>query len=389
MRLPTILPGFIALITATIVIGAPLPVSKEQRPPFYKMTWGIATSDAKTAYVTGSTGKVEALDLATGRVRWTFEDPGRPLALVGRRLAIEVAVHEKDKANSVRVVLLNDKGKQVGQSEPIVLPERVALARTAGPGPASTAWSDATFLYLLWSGRFGGPGGRGGFPGGGGPGGRGGRGGPGGPGGRMAPAGVAKVDLRSGKVKMLAPDDAPSPPALKLPEEFARGARGPGGRGRPFAPRAGASGPYFVAITLTRDEETREVILKRWDRATDTALEPIVLAKTGVVDAALSVDCRTVLVNLREQAEQEESPTYWRAYSSLTGKEVGSLLEQEGSFGVTALGDHACFLIRKPPEAPGNTIRPRLIRVLDMKTGKFLWEHPIEPQRLARPVDPP
>jgi hypothetical protein len=135
---------------------------------------------------------------------------------------------------------------------------------------------------------------------------------------------------------------------------------------------------------LTRDEDAREVILKRWDRSTETALDPIVLAKAGVVDAVLSLDCRTVLVNLREQAEQEESPTYWRAFSSLTGKEVGSLVEQEGSTSVTALGDRAFFLIRKAVEGPGSNVRPRLIRVLDLKTSKFLWEHPIEPARIPQ-----
>jgi hypothetical protein len=378
MRLPTLLPGLASLTTAIVAVGAPLPAAKEQRAPFFKMTWGVATPDGKTVYVTGISGKVEALDLATGKVRWTFEDPGRPLALVGRRLAIEVAVADKDKTNAVRVVLVNDRGKQVGQSAPITLPERVALARAAGPGIAGSAWSDGNYLYLSWGGRFGGPGGRG-FGGGKG----GGPGGPGGRGPRAAPSGVAKVDLLTGKVQMLEGDDVPSPPALKLPDEIARGPRGPGGRGGrgAFAPRAGVNGPYFVAITIARDEEVREVILKRWDRSTDTALEPMVLAKTGVVEASLSIDFRTVLVNLREQPDQEESPTFWRAYSTLTGKEVGSLLEQEGAFGVTALGDRVFFVIRRAPEPPANAIRPRTIRALDLKTGKVLWEHAIEPLR--------
>jgi hypothetical protein len=207
----------------------------------------------------------------------------------------------------------------------------------------------------------------------------------------MAPSGVAKVDLRTGKVAMLEPDDAPSPPAPKLPAEIARGARGPGGRGRgPFSPMAGANGPYFVALSIQRDDdEVREVILKRWDRSSSVALDPVVLAKGGWVSATLSVDCRTVLLNLREQAEQEESPTYWRAYSTLTGKEVGSLMEQEGSTTVTALGEQVYFLIRKAVDGPGSTVRPRLLRALDMKTGKFLWDHPLEPVRMPLRREPP
>jgi hypothetical protein len=396
MHLPRLLPGLVVLVTATILAGAPLPATKEQRPPFVKTVWGITSTDGKMAYLTGENGKVEALDLETGKVRWTFADPGRPLALVGRRLAIEVPVVDKDKSNSVRVVMLNDSGKQVGQSAPITLPERVALLQqgafaraTAGPGLTSTAWSDGNYLYLVWSGRLGGPGGRGGFAGGGGPGGAGGgKRGAGGRGTRPAPAGVAKVDLRTGKVQMLDAENAPSPPALKLPAEIAKAARGPGPGGRagrgPFAPRVGANGPYFVAIAIQRDDEVREVLLKRWDRASETALDPIVLAKAGVVDASLSADFRTVLVNLREQPDQEESSTFWRAYSTLTGKEVGSLLEQEGSASVTALGDRFFFLIRKPVDGPGSTVRPRSLRALDMKTGRFLWEHALVPLRVPR-----
>ena len=134
------------LLSALPASAAPAPPARGWRPPFWMMPWGIASADGARAYVVGQSGKVEALDLATGKVLWTFE-AGKPLALVGRRLAVQVAV--KDKPNTLHVVLLNEAGKQVGQSQPVVFPEGVEVSGDVRAF-TSSAWSDGVHLYLDW-----------------------------------------------------------------------------------------------------------------------------------------------------------------------------------------------------------------------------------------------
>src|SRR4051794_496238 len=112
MRHCSIVLGFAAVLFVEPAVAAPPPPAREQRPPFWTTIWGIASPDGKTAYVTGSDGKVEAIDLATGKAVWTFTDSSKPVALIGRRLA--VLVPGGDKPNTVRIALLDDKGKQMG-----------------------------------------------------------------------------------------------------------------------------------------------------------------------------------------------------------------------------------------------------------------------------------
>ncbi len=102
-----------------------------------------------------------------------------------------------------------------------------------------------------------------------------------------------------------APNSPPRSPAQR------RGGRGGGGRPG-FGTRIGINGKFAVSVTLSRDEETRQTILKRWELPSGHALDPIVLVKEGTVDAFLSADHRSVLVNVREQADQDESSTFWR-----------------------------------------------------------------------------
>jgi hypothetical protein len=197
---------------------------------------------------------------------------------------------------------------------------------------------------------------------------------------------VAKIHLRTGKVAMLEPDDAPSPPRPKLPAEIAK-TGGPKGKGRGgFGPRGaaarvGTTGKYAVSLNLVRDEEARLAVLKRWELASGKALEPIVLSKGYAVEAYLAADNRSALVHVREREDDDESPTRWHVYSTTTGKELGTFANPEDAGDLTALGERIFITVRRAVDGSTGTDRPRTLRAIELRTGKVLWEHELEPLR--------
>jgi hypothetical protein len=374
MRFRTVVPALALLLGVAPASAAPAPRAKEGGPAFYRTAWGVAGPDGATAWVVGAAGKVEALDLATGKVRWSSAEAGRPLALVGRRLAMAVA--EQGKANTLRLILVDEKGKKTWQSQPMAFPEGVVVGRLL----TSTLWSDGAHLYLPWRGRSGF--GRGRFD--------------------EAPAeqGVAKVALKDGKVKMLQAEAAPRPPAPKVSEEILRALRtgrgwdGPGGRGgpgrgglpaRPFpAALPGVNGKHYVAVTVKRGAPTREAVLLRWDRTTQKALPPVVLAKSEqALTALLSADHRTALVRVRKESDEEDTRVVWRFYSTATGKELGGFTDEAGEAWPTALAERAFYVADDPTPGPGAR-RARSLVAVEVKTGKVLWRRPIEARQPLR-----
>jgi hypothetical protein len=143
---------------------------------------------------------------------------------------------------------------------------------------------------------------------------------------------------------------------------------------------------HIVAVTVKRDSDTQEqeAVLLRWDRATEKALKPLVLVKGASLRGIVSADGRTALVCQRgPETEDEEGPAMWHAYSTANGKQVGSFKEQETmSSQVTVLGEKVFSIVPGPTqqEASGAP-RPVTLFALDVKTGKLLWGHPIEPRR--------
>jgi hypothetical protein len=146
-------------------------------------------------------------------------------------------------------------------------------------------------------------------------------------------------------------------------------------------------GKHIVSVALQTniekgevDIEKREVVLKRWELATEKALEPMVLTRASSLTATLSTDYRTVLVRVRETVEEDET-AYWRIYSTRTGKELGTFEEVGNMSLLTALGERIFYVATGPTQGPTSGARPRGLFALDVRTGKQLWAHSLEPRR--------
>src|SRR5262249_55247437 len=91
---------------AALFLGSAGHTAADQKPSAF-IPGGVAHRAGKTGYVQVPAGGIDALDLASGKVLWSFKEPCRPLALVGDRLICHAA--EKGKANAVRLVVLDAK----------------------------------------------------------------------------------------------------------------------------------------------------------------------------------------------------------------------------------------------------------------------------------------
>jgi len=321
----------------------------------------VADADGAKGFIVNPNGGVTALDLANGDVLWESKDPGRPMATAGDRVLVQA--RDKDKANVLRVLGLKiADGSKAWESDPIVLPDWAAAepGRGAGRSFSSHAWTDKGAVLIAWQ--------AGAWYWGG-----------------AAPSpeilkrsqhnadGVARVDLDSGKVEML--DTAKAPPGgAKLSKELEKAA----------GPNAAVAGDYAAAVAGEPSGAKQKVVLKRWDLATEKPLDPVVLTEGGLYQIVMLPSAGLVLV--REDSPGEAT---WTAYALATGKEAAKFNTEPGAGEFSVIGPRAYYVVRgKPTGPPFGGVIPRTLKAVDLKTGKRLWERPLEGEQLPPPPPP-
>jgi hypothetical protein len=168
---------------------------------------GVADPDGKVGYFPNTTGGIDTLDLASGKLLWSTQDANRPLLATNDRLYARAQV--KDAANQVRVVVLDakQKGKRLLESKSVVFPGWVSVGVAYGRSFAATARLADGSLLLAWEAR-------GWYSGGA----------------RPTPeveraarkeaSGVARIDLRSGQVEHVANEKIPKDMPPRVPGEL-------------------------------------------------------------------------------------------------------------------------------------------------------------------------
>jgi hypothetical protein len=348
------------------------PAGRVEDLPAPALPAGVADAAGRTGYVPNAGGGIDALDLETGQVLWTSPQATKPLAVAGRRLVAQAP--ETGKANSVRIVVLDvtQKGKRVLQSDPVVFPDWVVVGTAHGRSFASAGRLHQGDLLLRWrAGAF--------YAGGAAP-----------PPevlrrARKSAAGVARVSLDTGRVEMLAPDKVPAPAAVKLPEGLEKVAARPHWNGFEQEKRVHVAGSHAVAPDVEFAGGKQKLVLRRWQLSDGKALAPVTLLEGKALRVEVGSDGGTVLVHqsLTRQALPPGDYAWW-AFSLETGERVAKFPYEEGTVTATVLGPRAYYLVQVPSRGgrPDPFTLARALKAVDLKSGKLLWERPVEGRRM-------
>ena len=230
------------LIPATF---ATIGLTQEKKAsPHYLPGGGAADPADKVGFFPNPTGGIDALDLATGKLLWSAIDANRPLVATADRLFAQAGT-----SNQVRILVFDTtkEGKLAVESQAIKLADWASVQTAYGRSFRSSAKVEGNALYLSWEARAFYAGGA-----------------------RPTPqiekaarkeaSGAARVDLDSGKVEALDPDQAAKFPVT----------------GESINPKVGtltltmidgvaknAKGPFERRRTLRAVNEAKEVV---WER---------------------------------------------------------------------------------------------------------------------------
>src|SRR5262249_50219752 len=149
---------------------------------------GLADPEGKRGYVTDAEGGLTCLDLKTGQALWSSKAAARAVALDGARVVARTDA--AGKPDTIKVVLFDAAGQKVAESAAITFPDWVNVGLAHGRSFAASGVVHKGELYLRWQARSWYAGGA-----------------------RPTPEveaaarktaeGVARVDLKTGKVEMV------------------------------------------------------------------------------------------------------------------------------------------------------------------------------------------
>jgi hypothetical protein len=109
---------------------------------------GVADPAGNVGYFPNTTGGIDALELATGKLLWASKDADRPLVATNDRLLAQAG-----KTNQVRLIVIDKEGKRVLESDPIKFPDWVSVQTAYGRSFQSGARLDGKSALLSWQAR--------------------------------------------------------------------------------------------------------------------------------------------------------------------------------------------------------------------------------------------
>jgi hypothetical protein len=350
------------LISSALAASIPLPQ-------------GIADPEGRTGFFASASGGIEALDLATGKVLWQTHEAQLPLLLDGHRLLAQAGI----KRNRLRILGLDCKnhGECDLESDPVVFPAWVVTGQADGHSFAPHWRLDKHHLVLDWQARAWHAG-------------------------KEHPApeekqtaykhanGVVRIDLRTGQIESL-----PRPNLGQRKEELT-----------PSLPEKlqekalrwqGLVGNCWKVLVLEEAENGHErFVLHSVERQSRTEQKPKELLRGKRLLVRPTLDERILcLYEARPSPNPDErgllmpkkAPNWWWLFSVQTGELVGRIPDEAGMNSIAVLGKRVFYL------APGTlhgalhqaNVQPQILRVIDLSSGKKLWEHPVAGKLMVPP----
>jgi len=308
------------------------------------------TAQPTVGYVANATGGIDAIRLKDGTLLWSTRDANRPLIAYGDRLAAL-------RGNRVVILDVTQKGKKVFQSAELPL---TGGSLTPQPGNVLlgvSGWLSRGDVVVKWVGA--------GYT----------------AGGVTFPApdieamvkrvkGVVRVGLGpKGFIEKLDPDTMP-PAAARLPEKL-----------RDLGLPLTVAGDKAAALVREKGDGKEKLVLKRWDLKTGKAEAPLTLREGGYPFWRMTLDGGHALLAPPKGGRAGE------LYSLETGKKLATLsvpLMQP----VRVLGSRVYFLAEGPPEGqPGGwQVQRMVLKAMELKTGKVVWERPVEGRQILPPL---
>jgi hypothetical protein len=336
---------------------------------------GVAGPDKRAGYVSDTSGGIQALDLAQGEPIWRSQLAGRPL-IVREHALVVLQLAVPDKENALRVALLdgNDQGKMLLASDAITFPDWVSATITTNESFGYSARLEGDDLLLEWEARARY---RGGAP----------------PPAYIqaqankAAGGVARVDLKTGKVRMLPME---SRREIELPASLRESTL--------FSYQIGISDtwetePWAVdekmaaAVTGEIYEDQQALQLQRWNPATGKAQKPVALVRGLALVSYVTPDGCYLFIH-SEMPTDESSPEAkapWWLFSVSTGKQLAVLDYEQGTREACVLASNVYYIVDNPPPAlrSDGDILQSTIKALDIVSGRPLWQHLLSSERSA------
>jgi hypothetical protein len=360
----------VSLLGSTaLAVAPPRPAQPEAAPsPAYgiRLPQGLADFTARTGFFASAKGGIEALDLVNGKVLWETVEAQRPLLLDGQHLLAQAGV----KRNRLRILRLDctKQGECDLESDPVVFPAWVVTG--SAPGHSFTAhWRlQRQQLLLDWEANAWYVGSR--------------------PtpeqtsAARKHAAGLAAIDLRTGQIDIRPAEKKETPPLPPLPEHLEK-------KSLRWQGRVGA---VWKVLTLEEENGQQRFLLHSWDQHHEKKQEPKELLHGKRLVARTTLDERVLC--LREASPSpddnaslmtKKTPRYWSLFSVQTGASIGRIQHEEGMHDLAVLGSRVFYLVPGPfhaaPDRP--SVQPQILKVIDLKSGKKLWERPVAGQPFA------
>ncbi len=328
---------------------------------------GLIDATGRVGYVAAANGGLEALDLATGDVLWQTVEAQRPLLIANGKLYAQAGV----KRNRLRLMAfdLAKKGECLLETDPVVFPDWVVTGDAPGKIFTSHWRMEGDNAILHWQAQTW-------------------NSGAGRPTVKIAHEelrsadGAARIDLKTGVVTKLAAEPKPAEPTLKLPKELEH---------KTIRWQAQV-GKEFKALVLDEEKGQEKLTLRSWNLA-GKELRPHELLKGKRLVAMPSLDDKFVCVRDAAPSIDEGLATPdkkrfgWSLVSVATGEQTAWFPYEAGAQSFIVHGLKIYVLVAGPVRGPidRNGYQSRMLKALDLKTGKQVWERPLE----SKPTAPP
>ena len=137
---------FRSTLIVAIACAAPALAQEKSIAPRHLPGGGVADPTGKIGFFPNTSGGIDALDLATGKLLWATKDANRPLLATEDRLFAQ-------RQNSIFILDTTQEGKRLFESKPIALPEWASVETAYGRSYRGSTRLEGAALLVSWEAR--------------------------------------------------------------------------------------------------------------------------------------------------------------------------------------------------------------------------------------------